>query len=402
MGTIVLTYKHSHQHRNSMADVEIRHLADKGRSLYTKCDISAGTILFEEKPLVSCQFLWNTLYKYKACDHCMRPLETAEENFQRLSNNPSCSLPYPECCRTDMTCHVTCPACNAAYCCAECRDIAYVQYHRTLCINEGVDADHPLFRLQEAWRNIHFPPETASVMLIARMIAIVKQATDKDAILSKFSYFCHNTVNEEEEIVHKLLGENFLSQVDMLRELLAEALYDEHVDKWFTPGGFRSLLALIGTNGQGIGTSPLSVWVHNCEELEREEQEKEKFDGFIDKIYENIENHSGCFINSEGSGLYSLQSAINHSCLPNVEITFPNNDFTLAVKALTDIKAGTEVCISYLDDCMLQRSRHSRIRMLRENYLFNCSCEKCESQIDDPDETSEEEDDDDDDDEMDE
>jgi len=378
-----------------MSDVEIRDIPSKGRALYASRDFSPDCILFEEKPLVSSQFLWNTLYNYKACDHCMQPLETAEENVQRLSNNPSISLPLPECCSTDKTRHVTCPQCNVGYCSKDCRDVAFGQYHQTLCINESQNSVHPLIRLQEAWRNCHFPPETASVMLIARMIATVKQAADKESVLAKLSYFCQTTINEEQEIVHKLLGQNFLSQIDMLRELLSEALYDENLGKWFTPAGFRSLLALIGTNGQGIGTSPLSVWVHNCENLDQMEQEKEKIDELIDKIYEGIENFSGSFINSEGSGLYSLQSAINHSCIPNAEVTFPHNNFTVVVKALSDIKEGTEICISYLDECMLERSRHSRHKMLRENYLFSCSCEKCHSEVDELDETSEEDEEDD-------
>lgn len=53
---------------------------------------------------------------------------------------------------------------------------------------------------------------------------------------------------------------------------------------------------------------------------------------------------------------------------------------------------GEEICISYLDDCLLSRSRHSRQKELRENYLFNCSCQKCEEQKGDPDVTSDEED----------
>lgn len=57
--------------------------------------------------------------------------------------------------------------------------------------------------------------------------------------------------------------------------------------------------------------------------------------------------------------------------------------------------SGEEICISYLDDCLLSRSRHSRQKELRDNYLFNCTCQKCEEQKNDPDVTSEEEDDDD-------
>ena len=38
----------------------------------------------------------------------------------------------------------------------------------------------------------------------------------------------------------------------------------------------------------------------------------------------------------------------------------------------------------------LERSLHSRNRMLAENYLLNCDCMKCVKQIYDPDVTSDE------------
>ena len=44
----------------------------QGRALFAKRDFEEGEILFEEKPIVSCQFAWNKFYKYKACDHCMK------------------------------------------------------------------------------------------------------------------------------------------------------------------------------------------------------------------------------------------------------------------------------------------------------------------------------------------
>lgn len=66
------------------------------------------------------------------------------------------------------------------------------------------------------------------------------------------------------------------------------------------------------------------------------------------------------FLNNEGSALYVTQSKINHSCVPNAQPAFPNSDHTLAIKALANIKAGEEICISYLDECALEQSRHSR------------------------------------------
>lgn len=69
-------------------------------------------MIFEERPLVSCQFLWNATYGYAACDCCMRSLETAEENCRRLANRNEISLPYTECCETKKELQVRCPNCE--------------------------------------------------------------------------------------------------------------------------------------------------------------------------------------------------------------------------------------------------------------------------------------------------
>lgn len=119
--------------------------------------------------------------------------------------------------------------------------------------------------------------------------------------------------------------------------------------------------------------------------------QREELDAFIDQLYKDIEKESGEFLNCEGSGLYMLQSCCNHSCIPNAETSFPDNNFLLYLTALEDIEAGEEICISYLDCCQRERSRHSRNKILRENYLFTCSCPKCLAQADDPDVTSDEE-----------
>lgn len=86
--------------------------------------------------------------------------------------------------------------------------------------------------------------------------------------------------------------------------------------------------------------------------------------------------------------------------MPNAQATFPYSDHTLVLTALTDIAAGDEILISYLDECSLERSRHSRQKELRENYLFQCRCNKCDREAGEPDVTSDEEEDGDDDDAM--
>jgi hypothetical protein len=47
-------------------------------------------------------------------------------------------------------------------------------------------------------------------------------------------------------------------------------------------------MALVGTNGQGVGTSPFSEWVKKASELELPADEKQQLDSFIDKLYEDL------------------------------------------------------------------------------------------------------------------
>ena len=94
----------------------------------------------------------------------------------------------------------------------------------------------------------------------------------------------------------------------------------------------------------------------------------------------------GSFLNSEGSALYALQSVCNHSCDPNAMPSFPHSNFQLVMCAVRDIAPGDEILISYLDDCVLERSRHSRHKILRYSiqlynfilffFLSVCTCQK--------------------------
>lgn len=356
-------------------DVEVRYIDDsKGNGLFAKKNFSEDSILFEESPLVCVQFSWNAEYGYKACDHCLKPLETAEENVRRLTGKTEIVLPYPEFCTTNKSTITQCSGCGVEYCNADCQEKAFNQYHRTLCVQTG-----PLQCLNDAWKQIHYPPETGNVMLIPRILATIQQSCDKENTLNRFLKFCHRSVNDDSHLAHKLLGEKFANQISTLHSLLVQSMPHEHVSQLLSPEGFQSLLALMGTNGQGVATSPFSQWVENVPEKD-----------LVSKLYEDMDANVGSFLDNEGVGLFETQSAANHSCLPNAEIVYRHNNSTLSLRALRDIEAGEEICISYVDECTLSSSRHSRQKELRENYLFNCNCPKCLEQADDPDVTSDE------------
>lgn len=231
-------------------------------------------------------------------------------------------------------------------------------------------------------------------MLIARVLALIHQSSNREAIHAQIMQFCHRTINKEQELAHQLIGEKFTNQISLLHQLLVEAIPHEGVEQFLSLDAFYNLLALIGTNGQGVGTSAVSQWVTNANDLNLSEEQKEELSQFIEKLYEDMEVHSGDFLNNEGVALFSLQSTCNHSCVPNAEANYLYNNSRLTLIALKEIQAGDEICISYLDECDRDRSRHSRQKLLKENYMFLCGCEKCLEQSEDPDCTSDDDDED--------
>ncbi|XP_030571930.1 SET and MYND domain-containing protein 5 [Drosophila novamexicana] len=377
---------------------EIRELPGKGRAMIATKNFAVDEIIFEEEPFVSHQFSWNIAYGYAACDHCMRPLETLLENVRRLANNQAVMVPLVE---HDPTAawfsqFTQCARCKVRYCSEDCLVEAQKRYHRVACMGAfRADDTHPINVLNETWKKMHYPPETGTIMLIVRLMAMYKQSSNKTEFLEQLQSFQALIVNREEKIYHKMLGENFEQQMEQLYTAFCHAFKDEEFAMFTTPDAFKTLMGILGTNSQGIATSVLAQWVNKVSDLPLSDADKESLDKVIDQLYAKVGDFAGEFLNNEGSGLYILQSKINHSCVPNAQSTFPYSNDIVVLKAVAPIQKGDEICISYLDECQLERSRHSRHKTLRENYIFVCQCPKCRAQATDPDITSDEEEDDD-------
>ncbi|XP_053969518.1 histone-lysine N-trimethyltransferase SMYD5 [Anastrepha ludens] len=382
-----------------MYPFEIKEIPGKGLAMISSKSFAVGETILEEEPFVSCQFSWNASYGYAACDHCMRPLETVTENVRRLSNNNALIVPLAEHDPTTpwLEQFKQCARCKVRYCSEDCRIEALNKYHRVACMGAFyADDTHPINMLNETWKKMHYPPETGTIMLIVRLMAMYKQSNNKQQFLESLKSFQSVIVNAEEKIYHKMLGENFELQMEQLFVAFCRAFADEELAAFTTVEAFKALMGMIGTNSQGIATSPLAEWVKKVSDLQLPEEDKARLEEYIDDIYSKVGEFAGEFLNTEGAGLYILQSKINHSCVPNAQSTFPYSNDIVVLKALAPIEAGEEICISYLDECQLTRSRHSRQKILKENYIFICQCPKCQLQCTDPDETSEDEDDDDD------
>ncbi|XP_064455826.1 histone-lysine N-trimethyltransferase SMYD5-like [Ornithodoros turicata] len=377
----------------SASDVEIRLVPEiKRRRVFASKRFSPGDVVFCESPLVSSQFVWNRTCKYDSCDFCLRPLETAEENARRLTANQALVLPFMQCCTTRKEEHRSCASCQVRYCSEACQLEALARYHRVICAISCSQRELSE-QLLDTWKKLHYPPETTSVTLVLRIFATVVQASDKEAVVTRFMDFSGGmSAAEEDLLLEKLFGKQSLEAVESLRQIIASIFAAEtSVTHWTTPAGFRSLLAMVARMGQAIGTSALSVWVRNCDELNLPEPDATNLNAATDKLYDDINKESGTFLNNEGSGLYSLQSLCSHSCSPNAESAFPHNNHILAMTAVKEIASGEEITVSYLDECSLNRSRHTRRKLLMENFFLSCECQRCREEVDQPDVTSDEE-----------
>jgi len=155
------------------------------------------------------------------------------------------------------------------------------------------------------------------------------------------------------------------------------------------------LFVLVGRNGQGVGTSSFAAWVENIEKLEINPDEKKEILDLTDGIYDAIDGRKslitfecnynffliagtvmqcfrcfciadvGHFMDNEGSALYPLQSLVNHSCVANTVVKFPDRNHVVGLVASEDIAEGEEITISYLDLKDLARSRYSRNKFLK-------------------------------------
>lgn len=87
----------------------------------------------------------------------------------------------------------------------------------------------------------------------------------------------------------------------------------------------------------------------------------------------SIEDKAGQEI---GAGLYSLISCCNHSCAPNAQVIFEDNENAreATLVLLRPCAQGEEIYISYITD--LGRSALERRRELAQ-WCFTCRCTRC-------------------------
>ncbi|CAJ1340264.1 unnamed protein product [Effrenium voratum] len=81
----------------------------------------------------------------------------------------------------------------------------------------------------------------------------------------------------------------------------------------------------------------------------------------------------GVWPSMHGTGLFSSVARMNHSCAPNVKVTFPGNSSRLTTTSVLNISPRDELCICYVSQ---EADVQTRRRRLLE-YGFTCCCSRC-------------------------
>ncbi|KAK9472777.1 uncharacterized protein V1510DRAFT_365049 [Dipodascopsis tothii] len=79
-------------------------------------------------------------------------------------------------------------------------------------------------------------------------------------------------------------------------------------------------------------------------------------------------------INNLDGSIYLLQSHLNHSCEPNVDVKFVTRTAGVRVVALQALRPGDELTTTYVD---LRQDVAARRRQLHQGWGFWCTCARC-------------------------
>merc|ERR1711920_136405 len=74
-----------------------------------------------------------------------------------------------------------------------------------------------------------------------------------------------------------------------------------------------------------------------------------------------------------GVALSSIVALFNHSCVPNADWRL-DDDGSVCVYALRNVRAGEELCLSYIDGALEYTERRAK---LEEAFFFTCDCSAC-------------------------
>ncbi|KAH9100158.1 hypothetical protein LEN26_016125 [Aphanomyces euteiches] len=400
----------------------------KGKALFAAKRLLPGQPIFSEMPFVAMQHLSNQSL-VQGCENCYAVCGSIESQLAYILHVESGAIPpVPRTVKVDIEESlpqkgiVKC-SCGAVYCSNECRVAAWERYHCLLCVG------HPDTPMQDFVRH---SSETNEIFLLAAQVICTicvsfARSRNLPEARKPVDMFCKlpwwevvstaadlepgQTLEEYCGIFKDLLShtvELFVRGLQFnINHLMlhgshpdAESTYMENIDfeNVFVDCEADGILS-VDFFARVVGMfemNNISLEIrHPCSLVAEmyEDSDNPEIKSWLPTVSDNIQaklkleaneedeedNEEGSeqqweYPYLEGTALYSLICMMNHSCEPNVAVSYEYGVATAV--ALQDISVGDELCISYIETDQDVDARRAEL----SEYQFECNCPRCESE----------------------
>jgi hypothetical protein len=274
--------------------------------------------------------------------------------------------------------------CGQLFCSRSCMQEAISAGHVYLCTGRCQSNDDALCRFV-----VHAIEFNDGYLLVAKVVAraiyrIITQDSNIDSewapygrLLPSVAASEQDSSSQEDRTAHALLLEALTSQPEIsssnvdLKELLPFGRFSALLQKFVCNNvGIRvrhpvaEMLSLNTDKSCLVFASQLADIVGS--EVNADDEDPLSAADFL-------ENPDFYFPPVDGEGLYFQILVANHSCMPNVQLSFANGDATLCISALRDIEDKEELFHDYVRHASSSKDRRSALLQ----YGIACSCELC-------------------------
>eukprot|EP00743_Colponemidia_sp_Colp-15_P005501 GILK01005916.1.p1 GENE.GILK01005916.1~~GILK01005916.1.p1 ORF type:complete len:457 (-),score=81.57 GILK01005916.1:92-1462(-) len=407
----------------------------KGKGVFVHQAFQEDDVILTERPMAAMQHLENQKESL-CCFNCFRFLGSFETQLRHYLQGRAIFTTLPGVTETES--HLSdifpCPQkCDAVFCSQACFEDAFADYHNLTC-TKSLPWNHPLVEFKTLCH------ETNEIFLLgAKVYAKIinefeRNGHDMEKAMAPYKVFhsqlwwevvqVPDDVPATEVITFQRSLKHLISQAfDLLKESMWQPSYDALFDFIF----FSRLIGAFEMNNVSVEIpSPLNEYIKRIKSLplaereahlkalepllliarrmkeekeneaeneDEEDEEEEAQDDHTDEasdgeVTETAQGENNTdeeevedpdctlFPIMEGTGLYMMVGAMNHSCKPNTYVDY-KSDCTLHLRAVRALEPEEELCISYIDQDDTITARHKDLR----EYGFQCRCSKCEREL---------------------
>ncbi|XP_041374011.1 uncharacterized protein LOC121387067 [Gigantopelta aegis] len=354
-----------------------------GRAVCCKSAISAGQIIFTDKPLILAQTLDSQ--HIPACDHCATSLLRPEDAFKASDLQKDKELSKAISQFWPKRPMIPCRKCKTQkYCSEVCAKEAWETYHRVICpaTNPRMERLHQVCieynalksgnkTVWNGWWNASFSPILmariwGSIACEGKRLAVAAGRANPiaadwsmaQAPYRRFIAYGNTSIADTIPKMYSLMVDIFKNIGDGMKYTITKREFDG-----------RYYQCACNVQAFSDFRSPLKY--------------------FTDYIKNNPKlQHLLQYVprdppEAEFAGLFPLHACLNHSCANSAEIMDGVNQGKpgVAVRARQAIKPGEEIFINYIDTRMARRQRRA---WLYRAYNFWCHCPRCQFEGDGP------------------